>query len=74
MLSLLTRVYVITVAVLSVLGLMYVYLMPPASLLHDRDGIAHFTPPVEHMESGNRTTGFDVCRCDGRVVSRFSRR
>jgi len=48
----LLKLYVIAVAVVSAVGLAYVYLMPMPSMLVDRDGIAHFTPPVVHSETG----------------------
>ncbi len=48
----LLKLYVATVSVVSVLALIYVYVKPPQSMLVDRDGIAHFTPPVTHAETG----------------------
>ena len=33
-------------------GLAAMLIAPPASLRTDRDGVAHFTPQVEHPETG----------------------
>ena len=48
----LLKLYVIAVAFVSIVGLIYVYVMPPQSMRVDRDGVAHFTPPVMHAETG----------------------
>jgi len=50
--TLLTRAYVALVALICVVSLIYVYAFPPASMQTDRDGIPHFTPQVEHPETG----------------------
>lgn len=46
------RIYVLFVALASVLGLLYIYLNPPPSMRAARDGVAHFTPTVLHTETG----------------------
>lgn len=46
------RAYVAVVSVVTVVGLLYVYLMPPASMQTDRDGVAHLTPGVLNPETG----------------------
>jgi hypothetical protein len=46
------KLYVLAVTVVSIAGLAYVYIKPPPSMLIDRDGVAHFTPPVMHAETG----------------------
>ena len=48
----LLKAYVAAVAIISIAGLYYVYLKPPPSMQVDRDGVAHFTPPVMHAETG----------------------
>ena len=48
----LLKLYVLAVTLVSILGLVYVYAKPPPSMLIDRDGVAHFTPPVMHAETG----------------------
>ncbi len=35
-----------------VVGIGYTLVSPPQSLRVDRDGVAHFTPEVEHMITG----------------------
>ena len=52
MASALLKIYVAGIALASVLGLLYVYISPPSSMQSDRDGVAHFTPPVMHAETG----------------------
>lgn len=58
----LLKLYVMAVALVSLLGLVYVYLMPPQSTLVDRDGIAHFTPSVMHAETGEPVPLGDLIR------------
>jgi len=48
----LLKIYVIAVSVITVVGLIYVYVMPPQSMLIDQEGIDHFTPSVIHAETG----------------------
>ena len=48
----LLKFYVLVVTLVSILGLAYVYAQPPQSMRVDRDGVAHFTPPVMHAETG----------------------
>lgn len=36
-----------------VVGLAWMLIAPPASMLVDRDGISHFTPLVEHPITGD---------------------
>ena len=50
--ELLTKAYVLIVAVVSLVGLVFVYVQPPQSMLKTRDGIAHFTPEVVHPDTG----------------------
>lgn len=52
MLAGLLKLYVVAVTMITVAGLFYVYIKPPPSMLTDRDGVAHFTPPVMHAETG----------------------
>jgi hypothetical protein len=52
MLELLTRVYVVFVALVSLATLAYVYIFPPVSMQTTRDGVPFFTPPVENPETG----------------------
>ena len=40
-----TRLYVYTISLLCAAALVYVYIMPPASLRVTRDGVPFFTPP-----------------------------
>jgi len=58
----LLKIYVATVSIVSVLALLYVYLMPPQSMFTDRDGVAHFTPPVTHAETGEPVALGDLIR------------
>lgn len=46
------KIYVLAVSVVSVVCLVYVYVKPPQSMFADRDGVAHFAPPVVHGETG----------------------
>jgi len=46
------RVFSLLVAALSLLGLAYVYVAPPQSMLTDRNGVPHFSPPVVNPETG----------------------
>lgn len=48
----LLKLYVSAVAIVSIVALVYVYAIPLQSMVVDRDGIAHFTPPVSHAETG----------------------
>ncbi|MCP3869218.1 MAG: hypothetical protein GY703_14175 [Gammaproteobacteria bacterium] len=48
----LTLIYVAAVSLTCMASLIYVYLVPPASLQSTRDGIPFFTPPVAHPETG----------------------
>ncbi|OED42778.1 hypothetical protein AB833_05435 [Chromatiales bacterium (ex Bugula neritina AB1)] len=48
----LLKLYVLIVSLISIAGLVYVYVKPPPSMLLDRDGVAHFTPSVVHIETG----------------------
>jgi len=50
--SALLKIYIISVAIVSVTGLLYVYLKPPQSMRVNRDGVEHFTPQVLHIETG----------------------
>ncbi len=47
-----TQIYVLTVAAISVIALVYIYVFPPQSMRVSRDGVPHFTPWVEHPETG----------------------
>ncbi len=47
-----TQIYVLTVAAVSVVALAYIYVVPPQSMRVSRDGVPHFTPRVEHPETG----------------------
>lgn len=58
----LLKIYVMMVALISVLGLLYVYIKPPPSMQMDRDGIAHFTPAVLHAETGEPIPLGDLVR------------
>lgn len=46
------KIYVFSVAMVSVVGLFYVYLVPPDSMFVNREGVPHLTPPVIHAETG----------------------
>jgi hypothetical protein len=37
----------------TVVGLAWLLIAPPPSMRVDRDGVAHFTPPVEHPITGD---------------------
>ena len=50
--SRLMQLYVLIIAMMTLGCLIYVYSMPPQSMFTNRDGIAHFTPPVAHPETG----------------------
>ena len=58
----LLKLYAATVSVVSILALVYVYVKPPQSMQVDRDGIAHFTPPVSHAETGEPVALGDLVR------------
>ena len=47
---------------LSAACLVYVYAFPPKSMFSDRDGVAHFTPPVSHPETGEAIPLGDLIR------------
>ncbi len=49
---LITQGYMIAVAIISIVSLIYVYSFPPASMLTTRDGAPHFSPRVAHPETG----------------------
>ena len=61
-LATLLKTYVWTVAVISLVGLLYVYIKPPASMKIGRDGVEHFTPPVLHAETGEPVALGDLMR------------
>ncbi len=50
--TLLMRLLVVSVGVVSLASLIYIYAFPPVSLQMTRDGVPFFTPPVEHPEGG----------------------
>lgn len=52
MASRLMQLYVLLIMVLSGAALVYVYAFPPKSMFLNRNGIAYFTPPVAHPETG----------------------
>lgn len=56
------KIYVIAVSAISVVGLLYVYIMPPQSMRVDREGVTHFTPPVAHAETGEPVALGDLIR------------
>lgn len=60
--STLMKVYVLAVTLISILALVYVYAMPPQSMLIDQDGVVHFTPPVMHLETGEPVPLGDLIR------------
>ncbi|WP_137703319.1 hypothetical protein [Marimonas lutisalis] len=39
--------------VIVIAGVAWVFVFPPTSLRTDRDGVAHFTPDVEHPITGD---------------------
>jgi hypothetical protein len=47
-----TRFYVGTVSLVSLVALIYIYAFPPSSMLTSRDGVPHFTPQIMHPETG----------------------
>ena len=48
----LTLGFVGVVSLTTVVSLVYIYALPPASMKHDRNGVAHFTPAVLNPETG----------------------
>ena len=50
--AILTKGFVFVIGALSAVCLVYVYAFPPQSMFTDREGVAHFTPPVAHPETG----------------------
>ena len=59
---LLMRLLVLSVSVISLGSLIYVYAFPPPSMQTTRDGVPFFTPPVEHPESGEPIDLGDLIR------------
>lgn len=49
----LNQLYIASVAIVTVATLVYVYVKPLHSMQVDRDGIAHFTPPVINPDTGD---------------------
>lgn len=50
--KLVMRVYAVAALAATVAGLAAMLIAPPPSMRVDRDGVAHFTPKVEHPETG----------------------
>lgn len=48
----LTQFYMLAVATVSMVALVYVYAFPPASMVTTREGVPYFTPKVAHPETG----------------------
>lgn len=46
------QLYVIAVAAVSLVTLVYVYMKPLQSMHVTRDGVAHFSPPVINPDTG----------------------
>lgn len=62
MLVLITRIYVTLVTLATLATLIYVYILPPASMQTTRDGVPFFTPPVENPETGEPLDMGDLIR------------
>jgi len=58
----LISLYSLLITFVCVIGLLYVYLIPPASMKTNRDGIAHFTPKVINPETGESIDMGDLIR------------
>lgn len=48
--------------VVTVAGMAWMFIAPPPSLRIDRDGVAHFTPLVEHPITGEAVSMNDLIR------------
>lgn len=46
------KVHVFLVSLISLGGLVYVYLFPPPSMFVTREGVSHLAPQVVHPETG----------------------
>lgn len=60
--SLILKVYVGIITLITVVSLAYVYLAPPPSMKMARDGVPHFTPDVIHPETGKAVPMGDLIR------------
>ncbi len=58
----LTKGYMLIVATISVVALVYVYAFPPSSMFATRYGVPHFTPKVMHPETGKPVSVNDLVR------------
>ena len=52
----LTQIYMIAVAALSLVSLVYVYTFPPASMFASREGVPYFSPKVANPENNEPLT------------------
>lgn len=59
---LLMNLYAWTSLAVVVLGIGWTLVFPPQSLRVDRDGVAHFTPQVEHMITGEPVSMNELIR------------
>ena len=58
----LTKGYMLIVATISVVALVYVYAFPPSSMFATRYGVPHFTPKVMHPETGKSVSVNELVR------------
>lgn len=48
----LTQIYMLVVATLSLVSLLYVYLFPPPSMFTTRENVPYYSPRIAHPETG----------------------
>lgn len=56
------RVFSLMVTAISIAGLAYIYVVPPQSMLTDRNGVPHFSPPIINPETGDALDLRDLVR------------
>jgi len=52
MITRLTQFYMLSVAIVSIVALCYIYIYPPQSMRSNRDGVPYFMPKVLNLETG----------------------
>ena len=57
-----SQAYMICVALISLVSLIYVYAFPPASMFKSREGVAYFTPKVALPGSGEPISANELIR------------
>ena len=60
--KLISQAYMIVVAAISVISLIYIYAFPPASMFKSREGVAYFTPKVAHPVTGEPLNANELIR------------